>query len=91
MHFYADNFSNKDINVVDTQLYLEIIIELEQLNIDFQLTMCCEPQQKLRVRLWPVILYYGSFRGNSSVVVLVVLCLGVEFLCCLRLMCVFIF
>ena len=62
--------------------------------------MCCEPQQKLRVRLWPcktslsppVILYDWSFQGDTSVVVLVVVfCLGVEFLCWLRPMCVFIF
>ena len=32
-----------------------------------------------------------SFQGDTSVVVLVVLCFGVEFLCCLSLMCVFIF
>ena len=31
-----------------------------------------------------------SFQGDTSVVVLV-LCFGVEFLCCLSLMCVFIF
>ena len=28
---------------------------------------------------------------TTSVVVLIVLCFGVEFLCCLRLMCVFVF
>ena len=47
---------------------------------------CCEPLQKLRVRLGtckidlspPVILYYRSFRGDTSVVVLTVLCLGVK-------------
>ena len=32
-----------------------------------------------------------SFQGDTSVVVLIVLCFGVEFLCCLSLMCVFIF
>ena len=32
-----------------------------------------------------------SFQSDTSVVVLVVLCFGVEFLCCLSLMCVFIF
>ena len=32
-----------------------------------------------------------SSQGDTSVVVLVVLCFGVEFLCCLSLMCVFIF
>ena len=39
----------------------------------------------------PVILYYLSFQGETSVVVLIVLCFGVEFLCCLSLMCVFVF
>ena len=39
----------------------------------------------------PVILYYLSFQGETSVVVLIVLCCGVEFLCCLSLMYVFIF
>ena len=40
----------------------------------------------------PVILYYGSFQGDTSVVVLLVLCFGVEFLCCcLNIMHVFIF
>ena len=47
---------------------------------------CCEPLQKLRVRLGtckidlspPVILYYLSFQGDISLVVLVVLCLGVK-------------
>ena len=64
-----------------------------------QLTKCCEPLQKLRVRLGacktglspPVILYYWSFQGDTSVAVLIVLCFGVEFLCCLSIMCVFIF
>ena len=32
-----------------------------------------------------------SFQGDTSVVVLIVLCFGVEFLCCLSLMYVFIF
>ena len=43
-----------------------------------ELTKCYEPLQKLRVRLWPckidlsppVILYYWSFQGDISVVVL---------------------
>ena len=34
----------------------------------------------------PVIVYYSSFQGDTSVVVLIVLCFGVEFLCCLSLM-----
>ena len=38
----------------------------------------------------PVTLYYGSFQGDTSVVVLFVLCFGVKFLCCLNLMHVFI-
>ena len=38
----------------------------------------------------PVILYYRSFQGDTSVVVLIVLCFGDEFLCCLSLMYVFI-
>ena len=50
-----------------------------------ELTKCYEPLQKLRVRLWlckidlspPVILYYLSFQGDTSVVVLFVLSLGV--------------
>ena len=49
-----------------------------------QLTKCCEPLQKLRVRLGtckidlisPVILCYCPFQGDTSVVVLIVLCLG---------------
>ena len=57
------------------------------------------PLQKMRVRLGacktgislPVILYYWSFQGDTSVVVLIVLCFGVEFLCCLSRMYVFIF
>ena len=45
-----------------------------------QLTKCCEPLQKLRVMLWPpVMLYYCSFQGDTSVVVVIVLCLGVDF------------
>ena len=44
-----------------------------------QLTKSCEALQKLRVRLGtckndlspPVILYYGSFQGDTSVVVLI--------------------
>ena len=32
-----------------------------------------------------------SFQGDTSVVVLIVLCFGVEFLCCLNIMYVFIF
>ena len=38
-----------------------------------QLSKCLEPLQKLRVRLGtslPVILYYRSFQGDTSVVVL---------------------
>ena len=50
-----------------------------------QLNKCCEPLQKLRVRLGtckidlspPVILYYWSFQGDTSMVVHIVLCLGV--------------
>ena len=36
-----------------------------------------------------VILYYRSFQGDTSVVVLIVLCLGIEFLCCLQLLYIF--
>ena len=51
-----------------------------------QLSKCCEPLQKLRVRLGtckidlspPVISYYLSFQCNTSVVVLIVLCLFVK-------------
>ena len=51
-----------------------------------QLTKCCEPLQKLRVRSDtckvgsspPVILYYWSFQGDTSVVVLIVLCFCVS-------------
>ena len=60
-----------------------------------QLTKCCEPLQKLRVRFGrctckidlspPVILYYWSFQSDTSVVLLIVLCLCVDFLCCLHL------
>ena len=50
-----------------------------------ELTKCYEPLQKLRVRIWPcktglsppVTLCYWSFQGDTSVVVLFVLCLGV--------------
>ena len=50
-----------------------------------QLTKCCEPLQKMRVRLGTcktglspsVILYFGSFKGDTFVVVLIALCLGV--------------
>ena len=57
-----------------------------------QLTKCYEPLQKLRVRLGtckidlspPEILYYWSFQCDTSVMVLIVLCLGVNFLCCLH-------
>ena len=34
----------------------------------------------------PVILFYLSFKCDTSVVVLIVLCFGVVFLCCLNLM-----
>ena len=51
-----------------------------------QLTKCCESLQKLRVRLGtcklilslPVMFYYCAFEGDTSVVVLLVLCLGVQ-------------
>ena len=39
----------------------------------------------------PVILYYCSFQCDTSFVVLIVLCFGVGFLCCLHPMYVFIF
>ena len=39
----------------------------------------------------PVIVYYWSFQGDTSVVVTFVLCFGVEFLWCLNFICVFIF
>ena len=41
--------------------------------------------------LSPVILYYCLCQGGTSVVVLIVLCFGVQILCCLHNMCVFIF
>ena len=34
----------------------------------------------------PVILYYGSFQDDTSAVVLIVLCLGVDVLRCMHLM-----
>ena len=48
-----------------------------------------EPLQKLRARLGscksglssPLFLYYLSFQGDTSMVVLIVLSFGVEFLC----------
>ena len=51
------------------------------------------------VPLWPHVrqakIYLSNvletFQGDTSVVVLIVLCLGVEFLCCMHLMCIFIF
>ena len=39
----------------------------------------------------PVIFYYFSCQGDTSVVVLIVLCFGLEFLGCLHIMYVFIF
>ena len=63
-----------------------------------QLTECCEPLQKMMVRLVtfkislspvPVMLYYWSLQGDTSVVILIVLYFGVECLCCLHLMYVF--
>ena len=62
---------------------------------DDSLTACCEPLQKMRVRPGPcktglsphVVLYYRSFQGDASVFVfLIVLCLGIDFSCCLNLM-----
>ena len=58
--------------------------------------ICCEPLQKLGVSLGScktslsplVILYYCSFPGDTYVMVLLVLCFDVVFLC---LMYVFIF
>ena len=58
-----------------------------------ELTKCYEPLQKPCKTDFspPVILYCGSFQCDTSVVVLFVLCLGVKtFLCCWRLMYVFI-
>ena len=40
--------------------------------------------------LYPVVLHYRSFQGDTSVVALIVLCNGVEMLYCLNLMYVFI-
>ena len=77
-----------------TVLYL-----LDMICLTSCLYLCViEPLQKLMERLWScktslspkVILYHWSFKGDASVVVLTVLCLGVEFLCCLHLICVFI-
>ena len=59
-----------------------------------QLTKCCEPLQKLRVRLGTckssfspsVILFYCSFHGHTSV--LFSICLGVEF-CAVCTLCTF--
>ena len=64
-----------------------------------QITKCRELLQKMRVRLGtcesglspPVIKYYRSFHGDASFVVLIVLCFGVELLCCLHLTCMYIF
>ena len=65
-----------------------------------QLTKSCEPLQKLRVRLGtckidlsrPVILYYWSFQGDTSVGVLIVFVSWcINFLCCWSLMYVIIF
>ena len=63
-----------------------------------QLTKCCEPLQKMRVRLGPcktglsppplVIVYYRSFQSDTSVVVLIVLCFGVDF-CAVWALCTF--
>ena len=45
---------------------------------------------KLGLKL-PRPLYYRSFQGDTSVVVLFVLCFGVDYLCCLHLVYVFMF
>ena len=62
----------------------------------------CEPDgsgELMRLRIEPckidlsspVILYYRPFQGDTSIVVLFVMCFGIEFLCCLSLMYIFIF
>ena len=48
-----------------------------------QLIKCYKPLQKMRVRL-------RSFQGDTSFVVIFVLCFGVEFFCSLNIMYVFI-
>ena len=52
-----------------------------------QLTICCEPLKMLMVSLWT----RKTSLKSAKAILLIVLCLGVEFLCCLHLTCVFIF
>ena len=62
-----------------------------------QLTKCGESLQKLRVRLWPckidlspqVILYYRSFKGNISAVVLIVFFVMALNFCAVYSLCTF--
>ena len=65
-----------------------------------RLITCCEALQKRKVRLWPYktgissllqVFYYWSFQDDTSVVVIIVLWFGVDFLCCLHLMHVFVY
>ena len=60
-----------------------------------QLTKCYEPLQKMRVMLGPSKTglsppppkdFYITLQGDTSVIVLFILCFGVEYLCCLNLM-----
>ena len=80
----------------DTMVQITVQGHIQRANLYEQVTcwsLCCEPLRKMRVRLGPcktglspqVILYYWSFQGDTSAVVLNVLCFGVEFLCCLSL------
>ena len=63
-----------------------------------QVTKCCEPLQKIWVRLGacetglsPLLFYTTDTTGDTSLLVLIVLCFGVELLCCLHLTCVYVF
>ena len=61
------------------------------------LTKCYEPLQKLGLRLWPcktglnppVTFCYRSFQGDTSVVVIFVLCLCVLIFCVVGALCMF--
>ena len=62
------------------------------------LTKCCEPLRKMRLRLGackidlsPQVVLLISFQDDSSVVVPFVLCFGVEIVCGLNLLYVFVF
>ena len=83
------------LNIGSSILYFLYIIFI----ISCLYSCIIEPHLKLRARFGEcktglstrVILYFCSFQGDTSDVVLFASRFGVKFLCCLSLMCVFIF